>query len=807
MDVRSLLLLTLCVGVGLASRLHGATKVLWDVFEQHDYETGCCIEIAGANLGLDDPSPSNSYFWVEMGVFVSGRKSGASVTLSVENTCPNLESVVGWMPVKAGDILDASTSHQWTTEGWFPYGEMQGGISSSIQVSPGEPVYLALFQAHCYDRSKNDAYGWVELSVDDTGGVSLMRSALAYPGDDISLRVGDRPMPVTVTADHANKTYCEGETVELSFRFSEPLGHAGGAYVFLVPVDEASRNLVECDAFDQGIPISNGATAPLERAFLTLRDGWKNCAFRYGVVVRSTNDLDDDSNIISTWGSDGVVIYSTNAVPGVFSFSMNGTPVYTSGETLLAKTAAGVQNVFEITAWDESYEVDLEDTNFKTVVQFWENGSVVESVTLQGNPEGQQIPHAFSYGGDGVTNKITAYVCDKDMTQKELLEAQKNAFTVFVETTDAPAISLFPYYGSNFCLESETGPARGIVHVDLTVPPSGLGTGSISVLLEVERVGTDDGNYPLPELNTYELSFKNGETRKSFFFTELDGTPRSENWGFYVRARVTTDTPSPDATKTWAQYYRPCDDFIIYVRNEYPYIGPGIASTNEIPATVNVPYVITWNVRDIEADLLPLTVAWTCSGTLTTTTENVIAGKMMTKEVVFTSPGKKVVDVLVIDKDGGLDRRSYYFNVSSTESETERGVPHSWIAGKLYESPVLQALLTKHKGDYDAIGRELALNGVNTIEECYIAGLEPADPKAAFMASIEMDVNGLPKVSWTPDLKSDRAYKVIRLEWNATKGVLKEVEELSGTSGMTIDSKTRSGDQGPCLYRVKVALP
>ena len=53
--------------------------------------------------------------------------------------------------------------------------------------------------------------------------------------------------------------------------------------------------------------------------------------------------------------------------------------------------------------------------------------------------------------------------------------------------------------------------------------------------------------------------------------------------GFRIRASVVDTTQSPDASKTWAEYYAPCEDFFIFVENEIPVIGPGVVSTNEIP--------------------------------------------------------------------------------------------------------------------------------------------------------------------------------------------------------------------------------
>ena len=469
---------------------------------------------------------------------------------------------------------------------------------------------------------------------------------------------------VNVTADNARKTYCEGDTAELTFTFTEPFDYTTDAYVFLKPANDDSRDLVECDEFEFGIPISVGSTEPVVGATLTFKDGWKNAAFRYNVVVRSTDDPDDDDSIIGAWGSDGITLYATNAAPAVYSVTMNGTPAYTSGADMGANAAMGVVNIFEIAAADPS-EVDLDDAGFTTVVKFWENGAVTKTETLTGNPYGRQIPYTFSTGGDGVKNKVTVTVYDKDMSANEKLAADKNPFTVYIPTLDAPAISLSPYNSSTVFEETDTGSTLGRINVALTVPPSGLGTGHLTVHLDVVRADADDGNYTLPVLNTYDLEFRNGVTQQSVFFTDLDGTPQGERKGFKIKASVVDTSASPDATKTWAEYYE-AGELAVYVVNVAPRIGPGVAMTNEIPVAINVPYTITWNVNDIDVDQQTMKVTWTYNGASEKSTVDV-SGGTMTKDVVFTSAGSKTVSLLVEDKDGGMATREYFFYVAPSK--------------------------------------------------------------------------------------------------------------------------------------------
>ena len=70
-----------------------------------------------------------------------------------------------------------------------------------------------------------------------------------------------------------------------------------------------------------------------------------------------------------------------------------------------------------------------------------------------------------------------------------------------------------------------------------------------------------------------------------------------------------------------------------------------------------------------------------------------------------------------------------------------------------------KAYLDAASGDYEAAAHSTGLNGY-AIWECYVAGLEPDNPKSKFIAKIEM-VDGKPVVTWepdTPELRATRTY-------------------------------------------------
>ena len=83
---------------------------------------------------------------------------------------------------------------------------------------------------------------------------------------------------------------------------------------------------------------------------------------------------------------------------------------------------------------------------------------------------------------------------------------------------------------------------------------------------------------------------------------------------------------------------------------------------------------------------------------------------------------------------------------------TEVPVPFAWLKAKYPE-------LTD-AASCEAKAMAIAANGVNTVWECYVIGLEPTAADAKFEATIEM-VGGVPKVTWSPDLGAERVYRVL----------------------------------------------
>ena len=82
-------------------------------------------------------------------------------------------------------------------------------------------------------------------------------------------------------------------------------------------------------------------------------------------------------------------------------------------------------------------------------------------------------------------------------------------------------------------------------------------------------------------------------------------------------------------------------------------------------------------------------------------------------------------------------------------------VPHAWLA-RHYPGVT----------DYEACAKARAANGRLTVEEAYVAGVDPTDPADDFRAAIVWAADG-PRVSWSPDLRTaaqPRVYTVLGRE-------------------------------------------
>ncbi len=97
-----------------------------------------------------------------------------------------------------------------------------------------------------------------------------------------------------------------------------------------------------------------------------------------------------------------------------------------------------------------------------------------------------------------------------------------------------------------------------------------------------------------------------------------------------------------------------------------------------------------------------------------------------------------------------------YCGPDGPEPVTTTGVPYTWLSE--------YGLGDGTPAGFETAADATAANGINTVAECYVAGLNPTNKSSTFTATLAF-TNGHPVVTWTPDLnendtRTDRSYVV-----------------------------------------------
>ena len=557
--------------------------------------------------------------------------------------------------IAVGDAFGEMTSGSkytvyWSNQGngiYTPYSNLTldaGELTVTVKYLTGGN-YNSQFYVANQDAAANDSPG-----SDFTSAVRT-----------ISVQV-DEPRVITLTADRTR--YNEGEPATITMTLSEDFSAAAEGFLFLVPQDEDSSNLVECvqyPNFAKGVSILAGSrTADLEVNFL---DG-KPSTLRYAAVLRNNENINEGDEI-GGFASKVLLLSVSNVVPRVTKVAMGHTPFGTNGGLHPTKIAQGVLTDFQVQSVDEPSDMDRTNGEFLVEWSFYNQaGSQLWTTNMLGDPyaDASMVQYAFPESG---TNSVTVRAKDKDTTTGQWKNAE--LFTFKVETLGTPMISLTPYRGSKTFLETDTGSENGRIDVHLNMAP----TESITVMVSVTNAVSSDTTMP-PTLNTYYVTIPPGSKEGSFFIKEMDGTDNSALNGFIFTAAVTNETVAPNSGgKKWKDYYTfdPAG-LTIYVLNKAPEIAGANDNTVTNIATLNVPYTIKWTVTDVMPDMTnDLQVSWMVEGegTFDSTLTDVTSRSFTTNfTFTFTKPQgnttRRVV-LTVMDKDGGSASREWFFRV------------------------------------------------------------------------------------------------------------------------------------------------
>ena len=120
---------------------------------------------------------------------------------------------------------------------------------------------------------------------------------------------------------------------------------------------------------------------------------------------------------------------------------------------------------------------------------------------------------------------------------------------------------------------------------------------------------------------------------------------------------------------------------------------------------------------------------------------------------------------------------------------TDVPVPYAWLKANCL------AAVDEYEA-YENLAKSRAENGVNTVEECYVAGFDPESATAALHAGITMDGDGKPVVTWSPDLNE------------GTGKVGARAYSIMGSNDLETWSEVADGAEGDFhFFKVKVSMP
>ena len=501
-----------------------------------------------------------------------------------------------------------------------------------------------------------------------------------YESETRTIRVQvDAPKVITLTADRPSRQYAESsdEYASVSLTLSEGFTAANEGYLFLVPQNAYSSNLVQCAQFTTGTQIMNPATTvdPFELRFLDNPPATNAMPLQFRAVLRSDANINSGEEI-GGYTSTLLSLSVTNVMPRVTSVSMNDSyPGFSNNGGLIPiKTAKGVPTKFSVVDFVEPGMMDKTNENFTIQWNFYNKdgqplGSDSSTNVVGAFTASNHVYFTFDQPG---TNSVMVRVKDKDMSEF----SNANTFMFYVETLSEPTISLTPARNSRYLNEideNNTDPEAGRIDVHLNIAPTEAITVKI-VATHGDPAITNPAALPSP--NTYYVEFPATVQDGSFYIEEMDGTRKSQTKGYVFTASVTNETVGrTSGGKKWKDYYTFDKNSLgakIYVSNVDPEIlNKDRYSTITNTATLNVPYTIEWDARDVVFDLTNgLTATWYVQGEGTfnepiptnVTADASYHGKFT---FTFTKQGDaiRIVKLVVEDKDGGQDFCEYIFKI------------------------------------------------------------------------------------------------------------------------------------------------
>ncbi len=677
-----------------------------------DTQLGLLVEVDTNELNRVNPAVMATYTGKFKSAIVYIKPSTPSIMTDLSSTYP----------------AEAGTSKSFTIEVSDAWGERDGPYT--IRWAYDHPTtttneYTVISDGVAVDRIANGASVTfsVPIPINKPSGTYtnwfhvLNRDGSQSTPDTIVVWNVTAPLSTGMTCKKLKEKFAEDgyndqDVVRIDFKngFSMPSKYdrpEGDGYLFLIPLSANASNLAFCaeanlDAYGRcdwkhGIQILSGddsLTIPMMLLDGSLNRYKQGTRLKYQAVIRTEPSL-DDGQLVTEWGTAHTFeLEVTNVTPRVKYVKMgnhssnkvsngghmgshvtvNATKIFTVG--LSDSEGEGEPSEVDLYADGEQEHVDPEDYYKDASKAFttrwtyaWENNDPEGEPEILYGPPGS-VSHSFPRSGKWT---VTVQLRDKDMYARDGDTWEDvYAFSFTVDVDENPSVSLSPANGLNTFYEGSLNQSAKI-NVSLSTPPSAPITVHIDVRRATEAQGTE--NYPLPILNSYDVDLSNTKTNTPVWFTTLDGTDLGTEKGYVLTAYVTNGTVNADGV-AWSNLYERAE-LEVFVVNEKPTIDPAGSPTNSVAR--NQAFSIPFKFSDV----CPLDFAGTNMTVTWTTSEGFYTNYMVTStrlgtyqgnspQFIFTSASTesklKTVVLLVEDKDGGWDQRTWYYIVNPSKS-------------------------------------------------------------------------------------------------------------------------------------------
>ena len=416
------------------------------------------------------------------------------------------------------------------------------------------------------------------------------------------------PKEKTISAELAASTtaeaeeggvFDEGTRYNLRFRLGpdEASANVKDMYAFLLPLNEASSNLVETTATTNGVLIQANklvSSTPSTIKFLDGNTASGNLKFR--ILLRGGDSLTDP--VIDSYKSEDLYLVVNNVAPTVSGATVGGDEV-SNGGTATIPAYAGQNIDLTITAYDPvaadlkpAIPGDVITAQFK-ITDGDANNPYTTTITTNFATSSTKLTIKHPFNTANRTQTVTVRLQDKDMDEDEW----GPEYTFKVNVKDAPSVKIFDWNGNNMAayypgfmeVNNGTGSKNPYVTVELSPAPIGV-TASDPIVVKLDVTNLGDGTAAVTT-NYVELTAVKPSVK--VYLKDLNGVTDSN---FSITAKVTNDN--------WCDYYETATGQFS-VSNVQPSISAITGASESITnnATLGTPKTLTVTVSDVSLDV------------------------------------------------------------------------------------------------------------------------------------------------------------------------------------------------------------